>query len=78
MSPPDDVVLFVEGGKQHRVEVDRPNAIVGLLEADVVVTGAPKRLESWNTDRWNAVIAEVQTMPPRQDDLPEVLRKLVG
>jgi MraZ protein len=48
------------------------------LEADVVVTGAPKRLEIWNTDRWNAVIAEVQTMPPRQDDLPEVLRKLVG
>jgi MraZ protein len=63
---------------QGRVSIPQTLRNYGALEADVVVTGAPKRLEIWNTDRWNAVIAEVQTMPPRQDDLPEVLQRLVG
>ena len=36
VSRPDDVVAFVERGKQDRVEVDRPDAVVGFLETDVL------------------------------------------
>ena len=58
------------------VGFDEP--ILVTTGAEVVVTGAPKRLELWNIDRWNAIIAEVQMQPPKQTDLPEVLQRLVG
>jgi MraZ protein len=61
-----------------RISVPQTLRNYGSLENEVVITGAPKRLEIWNLDRWNAVIAEVQTMPPKQTDLPEVLQRLVG
>lgn len=32
-----DKVAFVEPGQQHRAEEERPDAVVGLLEADVLM-----------------------------------------
>jgi MraZ protein len=63
---------------QSRISVPQTLRAYAGLEGDVVVTGAPKRLELWNVDRWNAIIAEVQMQPPTQDALPDVLRRLVG
>jgi hypothetical protein len=33
---PDDVVAFVDAAEQHVAEVNRPDAVVDLLEADGV------------------------------------------
>ena len=63
---------------QSRVSVPQTLRNYGSLEGDVMVTGAPKRLELWNLDRYNAMIAEVQALPPKQLELPEVLQRLVG
>jgi MraZ protein len=41
---------------------------------NVVVAGAPNRLELWNEARWLSNLAEVQSRPPA----PELLRELVG
>jgi hypothetical protein len=35
--PANDIVPFIELGQEHGVEVERPDAIVGFLEANVVV-----------------------------------------
>ena len=35
-SIPDDQVAFVDRGQEDRPEVDRPDAIVGFLEAEVM------------------------------------------
>jgi hypothetical protein len=35
--PTDDVVALIQCRKEHGVEVDRPDPVVGLLEADVAV-----------------------------------------
>ena len=43
-SPADDVVPFVERGKQHGVEVDRPDPVVGLFKADVLVDERVRRV----------------------------------
>lgn len=48
------------------------------LESDVLVAGAPKRLELWNAKRWNQAITAVQENPPDETLLPEPLRRLVG
>jgi MraZ protein len=63
---------------QSRISIPQTLRAYAALEGDVVVTGAPKRLELWNVDRWNAIIAEVQMQPPTQEALPDVLRRLVG
>ena len=63
---------------QSRVSVPQTLRNYGSLDGDVMVTGAPKRLELWNLDRYNAMIAEVQALPPKQLELPEVLQRLVG
>ncbi len=63
---------------QSRISIPQTLRAYATLEGDVVVTGAPKRLELWNVDRWNAIIAEVQMQPPTQEALPDVLRRLVG
>ena len=35
--PADDEVALVECGEEHSVEVNRPHAVVGLLQADVLM-----------------------------------------
>lgn len=44
------------------------------IEANVVVAGAPNRLELWNEARWQRNLEAVQAQPPE----PELLRGLVG
>ena len=44
------------------------------LEGNVMVVGAPNRLEIWNEDQWLANLDAVQESPPA----PELLRELVG
>ena len=41
---------------------------------NVVVAGAPNRLEIWNEQRWLANLLDVQSSPPA----PDLLRELVG
>ena len=41
---------------------------------NVVIAGAPNRLEIWNEHRWMANLTEVQSQPPA----PSLLRELVG
>ena len=43
-------------------------------EGNVVVAGAPNRLEVWNEDRWLHNLTAVQAQPPA----PELRRELVG
>ena len=44
------------------------------LENNVVVAGAPNRLELWNEEQWESNLAAVQAQPPA----PELLAELVG
>ncbi|CAN5546130.1 division/cell wall cluster transcriptional repressor MraZ [soil metagenome] len=44
------------------------------LATNVVVAGAPNRLEIWDEARWLSNLTEVQSKPPA----PELLRELVG
>lgn len=44
------------------------------LEGNVVVAGAPNRLEIWNEEKWESNLAAVQAEPPA----PELLAELVG
>jgi len=44
------------------------------LEGNVMVVGAPNRLEIWNEDQWLANLEAVQDSPPA----PELLRELIG
>ncbi len=36
-SPTNDVVVLVQGGSEHGVEEDGPDAVVGFLQTDVVI-----------------------------------------
>lgn len=54
---------------QSRVSIPQNlRAFAGLAD-EVVVAGAPNRLELWNPERWEAAILAVQDDPPR----PELL-----
>lgn len=44
------------------------------LEGNVMVVGAPNRLEIWNEDQWLSNLEAVQDSPPA----PELLRELIG
>jgi MraZ protein len=44
------------------------------LEGNVMVVGAPNRLEIWNEDQWLLNLEAVQDSPPA----PELLRELIG
>jgi MraZ protein len=44
------------------------------VEGNVVVAGAPNRLEIWNEARWLSNLTAVQAQPPA----PDLLRELVG
>ena len=43
-------------------------------DGNVVIAGAPNRLEVWNEARWLSNLTEVQNRPPA----PELLKELVG
>jgi MraZ protein len=45
-----------------------------VIDGNVVVAGAPNRLEIWNEERWRQALSEVQDQPPA----PELLRELVA
>ena len=53
---------------------EQPLRQFAALETEVVVAGAPNRLELWNPQRWNEVLSEVQTSPPK----PELLENFIA
>lgn len=57
-----------------RITLPAPLRMFADLNDNVVIAGAPNRLEVWNEPRWLANLAEVQSKPPA----PELLRELVG
>ncbi|WP_216319198.1 division/cell wall cluster transcriptional repressor MraZ [Deinococcus aestuarii] len=52
---------------QSRVSVPQTLRAFAALESDVIVAGAPGRLELWNPARWEAAILAVQSDPPQPD-----------
>ncbi|BDP41869.1 transcriptional regulator MraZ [Deinococcus aetherius] len=52
---------------QSRVSVPQTLRAFAALESDVIVAGAPGRLELWNPARWEAAIQAVQSDPPNPD-----------
>lgn len=52
---------------QSRVSVPQPLRTFAALDGDVVVAGAPGRLELWSPPRWDAAINAVQDHPPKPD-----------
>jgi len=59
---------------QSRVSVPGPLRSFADLDADVVVAGAPGRLELWSPARWDAAIQAVQENPPH----PELLANFIA
>lgn len=57
-----------------RITLPPPLRKFAKADANVVVVGAPNRLEIWNEDLWLESLSEVQASPPA----PELLRELVG
>jgi MraZ protein len=54
---------------QSRVSVPQGLRAFAALDSEVIVAGAPNRLELWNPQRWDSAILAVQDDPPR----PELL-----
>lgn len=69
------VRFFYSGASKARLDAQSrvavPQTLRGFAELDseVVVAGAPGRLELWSPVRWEAAILAVQSDPPR----PELL-----
>lgn len=59
---------------QSRVSVPQTLRTFASLEDEVIVAGAPSRLEFWNPARWEAAITAVQDDPPR----PELLANFIA
>lgn len=57
-----------------RITLPPPLRTFAKAEGNVVVVGAPNRLEIWNEELWLANLGAVQDQPPA----PELLRELVG
>lgn len=57
-----------------RVTLPSTLRLFAQVDGNVVVAGAPNRLEIWNETRWLENLTQVQTQPPA----PELLRELVG
>ena len=57
-----------------RITVPATLRMFAEIEGNVVIAGAPKRLELWNESRWLANLTQVQSEPPA----PELLKGLVG
>lgn len=53
---------------QSRVSIPQTlRAFAGLDGGDVIIAGAPGRLELWNPQRWDDAISAVQATPPKPD-----------
>lgn len=67
------VRFFYSGASKARLDAQSrvavPQTLRGFAELDseVVVAGAPGRLELWSPARWEAAILAVQSDPPRPD-----------
>ena len=59
---------------QYRLSIPQALRQFAALEADVVVAGAPNRLELWSPPRWNQVLEDVQSSPPK----PELLVNFIA
>lgn len=59
---------------QSRVSVPQTLRDFAALQGEVIVAGAPGRLEFWNPQRWEAAILAVQDAPPQ----PELLAHFVA
>ncbi|MGI8747693.1 MAG: division/cell wall cluster transcriptional repressor MraZ [Deinococcus sp.] len=74
------VRFFYSGASKARLDAQSrvavPQTLRGFAELDseVVVAGAPGRLELWSPARWEAAILAVQSDPPR----PELLSNFVA
>jgi MraZ protein len=74
------VRFFYSGASRAKLDaagrVTLPPSLREFAQAagNVVVAGAPNRLEIWSESRWHAILAEVQASPPA----PDLLRELVG
>jgi len=76
------VRFFYSGA--HKTRMDNASRVLippplrqfaGLQEGgEVVVAGAPGRLEIWSQERWWKTIEEIMQKPPA----PEALRGLIG
>nr|WP_157458723.1 division/cell wall cluster transcriptional repressor MraZ [Deinococcus arboris] len=67
------VRFFYSGANKARLDnqsrVSVPQTLRGFaaLESEVIVAGAPGRLELWSPPRWDAAIGAVQNNPPKPD-----------
>lgn len=52
---------------QSRVSIPQTLRTFAELDGDVIVAGAPGRLELWNPGRWDSAIGAVQASPPKPD-----------
>ena len=74
------VRFFYSGAAKAKIDTAGRITIAGTLRMfaevkdQVVIAGAPNRLEGWNETRWLNNLSEVQERPPA----PELLRELVG
>ena len=74
------VRFFYSGAAKAKIDTAGRITIAGTLrmfaevQDQVVIAGAPNRLEVWNETRWLNNLSEVQERPPA----PELLRELVG
>ncbi len=57
-----------------RITIPATLRMFAEVREQVMIAGAPNRLEVWNESRWLSNLAEVQSQPPA----PELLRELVG
>jgi len=74
------VRFFYSGASRAKLDaagrVSLPASLREFAQVDgnVVVAGAPNRLEIWSEPRWRSVLEAVQASPPA----PDLLRELVG
>ena len=57
-----------------RITIPATLRMFAEVREQVMIAGAPNRLEVWNESRWLSNLTEVQSQPPA----PELLRELVG
>jgi MraZ protein len=63
---------------QFRVSVPATLRQFAALDGEVIIAGAPNRLEFWSEARWLAEIGNIQANPPIQELLPDILQRLIG
>ena len=50
MSATNEIVSFVQCGNEHGVEIDRPDAVVGLLQTDVLIDERVREVEQFGAE----------------------------